>query len=80
MRIRILGPDCPSCTNLEHSVREALECLGMEASIEKVHDYGEVLGYGVIRTPGLAIDDTVLVSGSELAAGEVAALLASAAR
>lgn len=78
MHIRILGPDCPGCTNLEHSVREALECLGMEASIEQVREYGEVLGYGVVNPPGLAIDDSVLVSGRALATGEVAALLAAA--
>ena len=78
MHIRILGPDCPSCVNLESSVREALECLDMEASIEQVRDYGEVIGYGVVRPPGLTIDDSVLVSGRALATDEVAALLAAA--
>jgi small redox-active disulfide protein 2 len=63
MDIKILGSGCANCINLEKATRQALADLGLEATIEKVTDYGQIVGYGVMSTPGLVVDDKVVASG-----------------
>ena len=78
MLIKILGPGCKNCANLERATRQAVADLGLEATIEKVTDYGQIASYGVMKTPGLVVDEQVLVSGRVPSADEIAALLAPA--
>lgn len=61
--IKILGTGCPNCLKLESLVRETLKDLGLEADIEKVTDYEEILGWGIMATPGLVLNDSVVLSG-----------------
>lgn len=77
--IKILGPGCANCQNLERVTREALADLGLEATVEKVTDYAEIASYGVMSTPGLVVDGEVLVSGRVPTARAVADLLATGA-
>ena len=63
MIIKVLGPGCTNCKNLERVTREAVDTLGLDASIEKVEDYAVIMGYGVMSTPALVIDEKVVVSG-----------------
>jgi small redox-active disulfide protein 2 len=74
--VKILGPGCKNCANLERATREALDELGVDATVEKVTDYAEIAGYGVMRTPGLVVDDEVLVSGRVPKVDELRQLLA----
>lgn len=78
MIIKVLGPGCDNCARLESRTREALESLGWEATIEKVTDFGEIAGYGVMSTPGLVVDDKVLVSGRVPTVAEISRLLSPA--
>ena len=80
MKIKVLGPGCANCINLEKNTRAALAELGMEADVEKVTDYGEIAGYGVMKTPGLVIDEEVVLSGKVASAAEVADLLRAATK
>ena len=75
--IKILGPGCANCVNLEKQARQAVEQLGLDATIEKVTDYAEIAGYGIMRTPGLVVDEQGLVSGRVPKAAEIAQLLSS---
>jgi len=77
MIIKILGPGCANCVNLERVTREAVAELGIEAQIEKVTDYPSILGYGVMSTPGLVVDEKVVLSGRVPTAGHVRQILAS---
>ena len=52
MIIKILGPGCANCVNLERVTRQAVADLGIDATFEKVTDYAAIAGYGVMRTPG----------------------------
>ena len=79
MIIKVLGPGCNNCHTLEKNVRAALAGLGIEAPIESVTDYGEIAGYGVLRTPGLVVDEEVVVSGRVPKPDEIAGLLSSRA-
>ena len=78
MIIKILGPGCNKCKNLERATREALDELELDATMEKVEDYAEILGYGVMATPGLVVDDKVLVSGRVPKPAEIKQLLTAA--
>ena len=75
--IKILGSGCANCVNLEKQARQAVEQLGLDATIEKVTDYAEIAGYGIMRNPGLVVDEQVLVSGRVPKAAEIAQLLSS---
>lgn len=76
MIIKILGSGCANCVNLERVTREAAAELGLDAQFEKVTDYGDIAGYGVMRTPGLVVDEQVLLSGRVPTSAQVRELLA----
>jgi small redox-active disulfide protein 2 len=63
MEIKVLGSGCPKCIQLEKNVKEALNTLGVEANIEKVTDYVDIVSYGVMSTPALVVDGKVLFAG-----------------
>ena len=75
MNIKILGPGCANCVNLERVTREAVTTLGLDATIEKVTDYATIVGYGVMRTPALVVDEKVIMSGRVPTASQVQTLL-----
>ena len=77
MIIKVLGPGCTNCKNLERVTREAVDALGLDATIEKVEDYPTIMGYGVMSTPALVIDEKVVVSGRVLRPAQVRELLES---
>ncbi len=76
MIIKILGSGCANCANLERVTREATTELGIDATFEKVTDFGAIAGYGVMRTPGLVVDEKLLMSGRVPTASAVKELLA----
>ncbi len=63
MDIKVLGPGCRNCQTLEARTQEALADLGLGATVEKVTDYPTIVGYGVMSTPALVVDEQVVVSG-----------------
>ena len=73
--IKILGPGCANCVNLEKAAKQAVADLGIEATFEKVTDYADIASYGVMRTPGLVVDEQVLVSGRVPDAAEITRML-----
>ncbi len=78
MLIKVLGPGCANCARLEERTRQAVADLGLDAEIEKVTDYAEIAGYGVMKTPGLVVDERLVVSGRVPTAQEIGALLTPA--
>ena len=76
MIIKILGSGCANCVNLERVTREAIAALGVEAEIVKVTDYPTIVGYGVMSTPGLVVDEQVILSGRVPTVAQVRELLA----
>lgn len=63
MIIKVLGPGCRSCVTLERVTREAVDSLGINATVEKVEDYQSIASYGLMRTPALVIDERVIFAG-----------------
>ena len=77
MHVKILGSGCANCVNLEKATRQAVEELGLRATFEKVTDYADIAAYGIMRTPGLVVDEQVLLSGRVPTAGQVKDLLSA---
>jgi hypothetical protein len=53
-----------NCRTLERRTLEALKILQIEAQVEKVEDIEHIVSYGILRTPGLVIDEKVVSQGS----------------
>jgi len=75
MQIKILGSGCPNCKILEANAKKAVEEMKIKASIEKVTDIEKIMGYGVMSTPALIVDEEVISSGRVLSAEEIKKLL-----
>lgn len=79
LQIKVLGSGCANCKRLEQLARREAGNLGLTANIEKVTDYGQIMAYGVISTPGLVINDQVVSYGRIPTTQEVADWLTAAA-
>lgn len=76
--IFVLGGGCAKCNALEASVRAALVELGREDAVGHVTDFARIAALGVMSTPALLVDGTVLCSGRVLSKEEAKALLLAA--
>lgn len=79
LSVKVLGPGCANCKKLEEITRKAVTSIGIEAEVEKVTDYGEIMEYSIISTPGLVIGEKVVCSGRVPNQAEVTTWLADAA-
>ena len=63
MKIEILGMGCSKCKKLTELACEAVKELGVAAEVAKVDKIEDIMKYGVMLTPALAIDGKVVLSG-----------------
>lgn len=75
MIIKILGTGCKNCVTLAENMQKALDELGMEAEIIKVTEMADIMGYGIMSTPGLVVDEKVISYGKVLKPKEIVLLL-----
>lgn len=61
--VKIYGPGCKRCDKTEALVKEAAARLGIEVDVEKISDARSIAMAGVISTPGLSIDGTLVHAG-----------------
>jgi len=73
--IQVLGTGCPKCAKLAENAIAAAESLGIEYKIEKITDIDAIMAAGVMMTPALRVDGTVVLSGSPGSPDEIKALL-----
>ena len=78
MKIKVLGSGCAKCNQLEQTVREVLQELGIETDIEHVKNINEIIAYSILTTPGLVINEEVVCSGKVPTKAEVTQLLINA--
>lgn len=71
MNIKVLGTGCKKCKTLEANALEAVKNAGIDASVEKVEDVQTIIGYGVMSTPALVIDEKVVSKGKVLKAKDI---------
>lgn len=75
MKIVILGTGCAKCTKLYEAAQQAVADLGIAAEVEKVADIQQIMAYGVMMTPALAVDGEVKVVGKVPSVDELKELL-----
>lgn len=63
IRIQVLGTGCPKCTKLAENADLAAKQLGIEYTLEKVTQITDIMKFGVMVTPALAVDGQVKVVG-----------------
>ena len=63
VNIKVLGSGCANCKRLEATARKVVETLAIEAEIEKVTDYAEIMKWPILSTPGLVINEKLVSAG-----------------
>ena len=74
-KIQILGTGCPKCKKLAENAEAAAKELGIEYEIEKVTEINEIMKFGVMVTPALAVDGKVKVVGKVPSSDEIKKIL-----
>lgn len=77
--VKVLGSGCANCKKVEEVVRKVIAEMGIEAEILKVTDYGQIMEYPILSTPGLVINEKLVSSGRIPTQAEVTTWLADAA-
>ena len=75
MDIKILGSGCINCKKLMENTQKAIQELNIEANIEKIDDFKEIMKYGVMITPAIVINEKVKSTGKVLKAEEIKKML-----
>jgi len=74
--LQVLGTGCPKCAKLAENAEAAARAMGIEYTLEKVTDVNEIVAFGVMMTPALAVDGEVKVVGTVPSVEEIQSLLA----
>jgi small redox-active disulfide protein 2 len=78
MKIKVLGPGCARCQQLEKTTKEVVRELGIDAEIEDIKDIKKIMEYPILTTPGLVIDDKLVCSGRVPTKAEVTTFITTA--
>lgn len=78
LTIKILGPGCENCKKLAYLAERAVTHLGIEAQINKVTEYPEIMKYNVMSTPGLVVNEKLVSSGRIPSEAEITTFLTTA--
>ena len=78
MKIKILGPGCARCNQMEQTTREVVKELGIDFSLEHVRDVKKIMEYPILQTPGLVLNEELVCSGRVPTKAEVAQFITTA--
>ena len=76
-KIQVLGTGCPKCKKLAELADAAAKEMGIEYELEKVTDINDIMAFGVMMTPALAVDGQVKVTGKVPSSDEIKTLLSA---
>jgi len=71
MDIKVLGPGCAKCQSLEKTVKEVVSALKIDVKVEEIKDMKKIMQYPILMTPGLVINEKVVMSGKVPSKAEV---------
>ena len=63
MDIKVLGTGCTKCKNTIALIDQVAKAKGVTVNLEKVEEPRDIMGYGVMSTPGVVIDGKVVHAG-----------------
>jgi len=75
-KLQILGTGCAKCKKLAENTEAAAQELALDYELEKVTDINEIMKFGVMMTPALAVDGEVKLVGKVPSAEEIKSLIA----
>jgi len=75
-RLQILGTGCPKCKKLAENAEAAARELGIDYEIQKITQINEIMNFGVMITPALAVDSVVKVVGKVADVDDIKRMLA----
>jgi small redox-active disulfide protein 2 len=75
--LKILGSGCSKCKMLEKLTSEVVKENNFDAEVQKVEDIMQIMTYGVMATPALAVNEKLVVSGRVPSKREIRALIES---
>ena len=78
LTIKILGPGCDNCRKLDALAHEAAASMGLQAEFIKVTDRADMARYNILSTPGLVINEQLVVAGRIPSVAEISTFLANA--
>jgi small redox-active disulfide protein 2 len=78
LTIKVLGSGCANCQKVEAAAKSAVASMGVEAEVIKVTDYGQIMTYNVLATPGLVINEKLVAAGRIPSEAEVMTWVADA--
>jgi len=61
--IKVLGTGCANCKTTFTLIEAAAKAQGVEIELIKEEDMQAIMGYGVMSTPGVVVDDKVVHAG-----------------
>ncbi|HQZ03564.1 MAG TPA: thioredoxin family protein [Thauera sp.] len=61
--VKVLGTGCANCRNTIKLIEEVAAAKGAQLALEKVEDLQQIMTYGIMATPGVVIDGTVVHAG-----------------
>lgn len=63
MQIKVLGTGCANCKTTFKLIEDVAKEIGVAVEMEKIEDLPSIMGYGVMSTPGVVVDGTVVHAG-----------------
>jgi small redox-active disulfide protein 2 len=73
--LQILGTGCPKCQKLADATKLAADQIGLEYELQKVTALSDIMKFGVMVTPALAVDGVVKVVGRVPSVEEIRSLI-----
>jgi small redox-active disulfide protein 2 len=61
--IKVLGTGCANCKTTLKLIGDMAAAKGVAIQLEKVEEIKDIMGYGVMSTPGVVIDGKVVHAG-----------------
>lgn len=77
MTVQVFGAGCPSCNETADAIRTVADEMGVVVTIKKVQDVRDIVCCGILSTPGVVIDGTVVHAGGRPRKDEIARWLAA---
>ena len=63
MDIKVLGTGCTNCKSTIALIEQVARAKGVPVTLSKVEELRDIMGYGVMSTPGVVIDGKVVHAG-----------------
>ena len=63
MDIKVLGTGCTNCKNTVALIEQVAQAKGVTIQLQKVKELRDIMGYGVMSTPGVVINGKVVHAG-----------------